>query len=243
MHEWFSHFAGIYGKKNSLLMPGLQERAIYLLKATRYMQDCLRKHSDKKPKLEKALASLFSRMMAVADNFRDFPFVIWLCRKYPESGCGYCWERPCICAKGKRNVNMSAAVPKAEQIHQPLCKWQSDLFATYGDHNRKTGIEGTMLRLFAEVTEVFMLTVDVSFHAQSPQVIEREYAEELADVFSWICALASLLEIDLATAIQKTYGEGCPGCRLSECRCTQILVVDGMVESVNSMPARSLAKA
>jgi NTP pyrophosphatase (non-canonical NTP hydrolase) len=42
---------------------------------------------------------------------------------------------------------------------------------------------------------------------------------EFADVLAWLATLANIAGVDLAQAIQKKYGGGCPGCQLSPCVC------------------------
>jgi NTP pyrophosphatase (non-canonical NTP hydrolase) len=44
-------------------------------------------------------------------------------------------------------------------------------------------------------------------------------AAEFADVLAWLATLANVTGVDLATAFQAKYGQGCPGCRRSPCVC------------------------
>lgn len=46
---------------------------------------------------------------------------------------------------------------------------------------------------------------------------ERE--AEFADVLAWLVTLASIFDIDLEAAAQAKYGEGCPKCSHTPCRC------------------------
>lgn len=48
----------------------------------------------------------------------------------------------------------------------------------------------------------------------------EKLAEEFADVFAWLVSLASLCQIDLATAIRK-YQPGCPKCKRFPCGCKE----------------------
>ena len=43
--------------------------------------------------------------------------------------------------------------------------------------------------------------------------------EEFADVLAWLTTIANVAQIDLAQAITKKYGQGCPGCKLFVCTC------------------------
>ena len=42
---------------------------------------------------------------------------------------------------------------------------------------------------------------------------------ELADVFAWLCAMATLLKIDLAEEMERAFADGCVKCHLPECDC------------------------
>jgi len=46
-----------------------------------------------------------------------------------------------------------------------------------------------------------------------------ELEGEFADVFAWLSTLASMSKVDLAAAVQKKYGDGCPRCRSTPCAC------------------------
>jgi NTP pyrophosphatase (non-canonical NTP hydrolase) len=50
----------------------------------------------------------------------------------------------------------------------------------------------------------------------------REQVEsEFADVFAWLSTLASIHGVDLAEAVQKKYGDGCPKCSSIPCKCVE----------------------
>ncbi len=44
---------------------------------------------------------------------------------------------------------------------------------------------------------------------------------EFADVFAWLTTLASIFEVDLDTVAQAKYGQGCPKCHETPCRCSE----------------------
>ncbi len=239
---WQAHFAEIYGKKNSLLMRSRLERGAFLLKAVRYIHDCIRKKRDRHV-LRKACASLFSRLMAFIDGFyAGFPFNETLCRKFPANKCGYCNSDPCTCASEARSENPCESVIDPAQLEWSISMWQQTLRQRYGAHNQAAGIEGVLNRLFSEVSEVAMLEIDATQPLNTSDDIADSYAQELADVFTWICAISSMLEIDLATAVDHFYGKGCLACGNKPCAC-RTLVALGLekyhprVEAVESMPA------
>ena len=48
---------------------------------------------------------------------------------------------------------------------------------------------------------------------------KAEIEAEFADVFAWLVTLASIHHVDLETVARVKYGEGCPKCRATPCRC------------------------
>jgi len=81
---------------------------------------------------------------------------------------------------------------------------------TYDAKDRRRGVEGTFMWFMEEVGEL---------SAALRNGGEGERAEEFADVLAWLATLANIAGVDLETAVQAKYGEGCPGCRQVPCRC------------------------
>ena len=82
----------------------------------------------------------------------------------------------------------------------------------YSDKDRARGATGTFLWLVEEVGEL----------ASAIGEGTREDQEgEFADVLAWLATLANVEGIDLAAAIEKKYGTGCPGCGKFVCSCTE----------------------
>jgi len=81
----------------------------------------------------------------------------------------------------------------------------------YYEKDVQRGIPGTFMWLMEEIGEL----------ASALQTgNDREnLAEEFADVLAWLATIANVAEIDLAAAITKKYGHGCPGCGLFVCNC------------------------
>ena len=44
----------------------------------------------------------------------------------------------------------------------------------------------------------------------------------MADVLAWLATLANLRGVDLGAAFNRKYGQGCPGCGATPCRCDPI---------------------
>ncbi len=81
----------------------------------------------------------------------------------------------------------------------------------YYEKDVQRGVPGTFMWLMEEIGEL----------ASALQTgNDREnLAEEFADVLAWLATIANVAEIDLAAAITKKYGHGCPGCGLFVCDC------------------------
>ncbi len=80
----------------------------------------------------------------------------------------------------------------------------------YHDKDARRGIDGTFMWLIEEIGEL----------AAALREDNRENTEqEFADVLAWLTTIANVAEIDLSRAIEKKYGNGCPGCGLLVCTC------------------------
>ncbi|MHA2150117.1 MAG: MazG nucleotide pyrophosphohydrolase domain-containing protein [Candidatus Thorarchaeota archaeon] len=85
----------------------------------------------------------------------------------------------------------------------------------YLERDRARGVEGTLRRTFEELDELQEAIENKgSTHA---------LADEIADVFAWLCSLANLLEIDVSKAFYKKYNNSCSKCKRSPCVCPEAL--------------------
>jgi NTP pyrophosphatase (non-canonical NTP hydrolase) len=72
------------------------------------------------------------------------------------------------------------------------------------------GVDGTFMWLMEEVGELA---------AALREGTREEQAAEFADVLAWLTTIANVVEVDLASAIRRKYGSGCPGCGQFVCTC------------------------
>jgi NTP pyrophosphatase (non-canonical NTP hydrolase) len=72
------------------------------------------------------------------------------------------------------------------------------------------GVDGTFMWLMEEVGELA-----AALREGTPE----EQAAEFADVLAWLTTIANVVNVDLAAAVQKKYGAGCPGCGKFVCQC------------------------
>jgi NTP pyrophosphatase (non-canonical NTP hydrolase) len=86
---------------------------------------------------------------------------------------------------------------------------QATVGATYIDRDRARGTDATFRWLTEEVGEL----------ARAIRTGDRANLElEFSDVLAWTCSLANLLDVDLATVMER-YARGCPKCGASPCAC------------------------
>ena len=90
-----------------------------------------------------------------------------------------------------------------------LGELQAQIAVTFGDRDRKRGVDGTFRRLVEEIGEV----------AKAIRGGDRAaLASELSDVLAWTLSVAVLCDVDLGRAAAR-YAAGCPRCGTSPCRC------------------------
>ncbi len=80
----------------------------------------------------------------------------------------------------------------------------------YYDKDVERGVDGTFMWLMEEVGELA---------AALRSGTREEMAEEFADVVAWLATIANVVDVDLAEAVGRKYGQGCPGCGRLECCC------------------------
>jgi NTP pyrophosphatase (non-canonical NTP hydrolase) len=72
------------------------------------------------------------------------------------------------------------------------------------------GIDGTFMWLMEEVGELASCLRNGT---------HEERLGEFADVLAWLTTIANVAGVDLAEAVAKKYGTGCPGCGQLICVC------------------------
>jgi len=79
--------------------------------------------------------------------------------------------------------------------------------------DRARGIDRTVLRTFQELAELS--------EAITKNDKKQAIADELGDVFAWICSIANLLDIDLSEAFYSKYSDVCSKCKKNPCVCPE----------------------
>jgi NTP pyrophosphatase (non-canonical NTP hydrolase) len=80
----------------------------------------------------------------------------------------------------------------------------------YYEKDAARGVDGTFMWLMEEVGELA-----AALREGTPE----DQAAEFADVLAWLATIANVAGIDLAAAIERKYGAGCPGCGQLVCTC------------------------
>jgi NTP pyrophosphatase (non-canonical NTP hydrolase) len=91
-----------------------------------------------------------------------------------------------------------------------LADFQRLIHAMYYDKDVARGLDGTFMWFMEEVGEL----ASALRHGS-----REERLGEFADVLAWLATMANVAGIDLAEAVNRKYGAGCPGCAKLVCDC------------------------
>jgi NTP pyrophosphatase (non-canonical NTP hydrolase) len=80
----------------------------------------------------------------------------------------------------------------------------------YFEKDVARGVDGTFMWLMEEVGELAGALRNGT---------HEERLLEFADVLAWLATIANVAGVDLAEAVARKYGSGCPGCGQFVCRC------------------------
>ncbi len=96
--------------------------------------------------------------------------------------------------------------------------FQSQIKRLYFKKDKKRGVEGSFRWLVEEVGELARCLRKYS--QERSQGTKEKLKEEFADIFAWVCSLASLTDVDMEEAVMK-YKDGCPRCQKLRCICEE----------------------
>ncbi len=92
-----------------------------------------------------------------------------------------------------------------------LRDFQHLIHKMYFQKDAERGVSGTFMWLMEEVGE---LSAALRENSDRDNI-----EEEFADVLAWLTTIANIVDVDLASVVQKKYGSGCPGCGRLVCVC------------------------
>jgi NTP pyrophosphatase (non-canonical NTP hydrolase) len=91
-----------------------------------------------------------------------------------------------------------------------IAQFQRLIRDMYLEKDVARGIDGTFMWLMEEIGELA---------GSLRSGTHEDRLEEFADVLAWLATIANVAGIDLAEAVTKKYGSGCPGCGKLLCTC------------------------
>lgn len=94
-----------------------------------------------------------------------------------------------------------------------IAEFQKLIEETYGEKDRKRGIESTWLWFSEEVGELA--------RAINGRTSRENLRHEFADALAWLTTLASIANVDLQEVTSERYGKGCPRCKAIPCKCDE----------------------
>jgi len=173
---------------------------------------------DRRTEIRDKLPRIFSWYVSVANRLKiNLQEILWF--KYPGI-CTYCLkESDCVCGiehpvqiseEAKSDLlrrlrrERNGREPKLFADHQAL---QKKLYGWQNERILPIQVAAHIAEEVGEVGEAF-LTIDF-----------EKVRDEMADVFSWISALATRLEFDLGQIIWERYPYECSTCKKDICVC------------------------
>lgn len=206
-----SHY--IYGKANRRYSD--VELLLRLIEEIAVVMELARK--DYRDEFQIQIPRIFSWYNAVANrldiNLQD---ILW--HKYPGV-CPYCMrDRDCLCGLEHPDMpdkeNILRRLRRERDEREPLSLREHQLF-----HKRLYGRQNARIMLFQTAAHLVEEAGEVSRAFRHGN--REELCDEMADVASWIFALATRLKLDLHTTFWRRYPYECEKCHYSRCRCDQ----------------------
>ncbi len=109
-----------------------------------------------------------------------------------------------------QDTNRSAPPSAASRPAVTLADFQRLIREMYFEKDVARGIDGTFMWLMEEIGELASALRNGT---------HEERLGEFADVLAWLVTIANVADIDLAEAVSRKYGSGCPGCGQFVCTC------------------------
>lgn len=94
-----------------------------------------------------------------------------------------------------------------------IADFQKQIERTYGEKDRRRGVEATFLWFAEETGELA--------RAINGRSSRENLRHEFADVLAWLSTLASITGVDLEEVAAERYGKGCPRCKAAPCICDE----------------------
>jgi NTP pyrophosphatase (non-canonical NTP hydrolase) len=95
-----------------------------------------------------------------------------------------------------------------------ISDFQNLIKELYYHQDYERGTEKTFIWLIEEIGELANLL-------KEKNIIKQKVEQEIADIIAWTCSLASLLDIDVESALIKKYPNKCLKCNSNPCCCNK----------------------
>ena len=95
-----------------------------------------------------------------------------------------------------------------------MSTFQKRIEDIYYQKDSARGVPGTTLWFVEEVGELVRAI-------RRAETERHNLEEEFADVYAWLCTLASLHGLDLHALGMAKYRDGCPRCKSTPCACVE----------------------
>lgn len=219
LQQQIAHIQHIFGLRNDRCMREIPQRLAFLMAGINQLEKiCQHRRVDD---YERWLASVFARWSVTITMFTGEQSVAKIASKY-RLNCSYCHAAPCVCPPTNR-PDPKYSNPNPIQFDWSVKEWQEHLFKLYGVRNNERGLDHALLKLYSEaaesLSEWLLASTAPSFEPFDWAKINEDIIFELCDVFARLCAVASVLKIDLEAAILKQYSSGCTVCKNMPCAC------------------------
>ena len=213
-----THMQDIYHVRNEVYLPGRSERIELFNNGIHNLVEAIRLSDQSSA--ETALARLGSRVFCIADALAAVQVEQGLDAKFPSDGCLFCGQAPCNCNTVRGLAQPVQWPPAGERRKWSLDNWQTFLGHVYGDSNDKTPLNYSITRLYTENGELTTLENNIRRGQLKLDQIPEAYSIGCADLMAWVLAVGNRLGIGVQLAIEERYGNGCPTCGNSSCRCS-----------------------
>lgn len=130
--------------------------------------------------------------------------------------CPACGEAICDCKRGRLKERLSRDQLLVVESRLPEVNLQLMLGNIFPDNDLLSSVN----HMVAEVGELSQEIARAGLRGTLPGLSRnRAFMLELADVTAHACAVATLLEINLAEGVLEYLDKGCPGCKGLPCSC------------------------
>ena len=210
LERWMIFFWNLYGQRNRFYLPSLEKRLAFLNLAIGDWETAWRKEVGSY-RQGIALSRILTRIFCLAE-FLDLNYLSAMALKYPQTGCAYCGQLPCVCRERRADPRLET-IAGLVQANWTIGVWANHLAAVYGQKNAAQGMNYLTGRLFRESCEIQSLFMDNEGLGRLT-LLEQQLAAalELSDLTAWSLGIMTLANIDLEVVFTTRFRDACWKC-------------------------------